>query len=94
MKRVRASLANDQLFASTFPVYRFIPAVIRIMQGFSERFHAMNPGVFSCSETAWVLSFALMMLNTDMYNRNIRVSFGESRREAARLLRARWKTGV
>lgn len=29
--------------------------------------------MFSCSDTAWVLAFGLMILNTDMYNRNIRV---------------------
>lgn len=46
----------------------------RIMERFSERYHEENPGVFSCSDTAWVLSFGLMILNTDMYNRNIKVS--------------------
>lgn len=44
------------------------------MEIFAERYHEDNPGVFSCSETAWVLSFGLMILNTDMYNRNIKVS--------------------
>lgn len=32
--------------------------------------------MFSCSDTAWVLAFGLMILNTDMYNRNIRVRGG------------------
>ena len=40
------------------------------------RYHEENPGVFSCSDTAWVLAFGLMMLNTDMYNRNIKVRGG------------------
>lgn len=44
------------------------------MERFAERYHEENPAVFSCSETAWVLSFGLMILNTDMYNRNIKVS--------------------
>lgn len=46
------------------------------MESFAARYHEENPGVFSCSDTAWVLAFGLMMLNTDMYNRNIKVSGG------------------
>lgn len=46
---------------------------LRIMESFAVRYHEENPGVFSCSDTAWVLAFGLMMLNTDMYNRNIKV---------------------
>lgn len=44
------------------------------MEAFAARYQEENPGVFSCSDTAWVLAFGLMMLNTDMYNRNIKVS--------------------
>lgn len=50
--------------------------VLRIMESFAVRYHEENPGVFSCSDTAWVLAFGLMMLNTDMYNRNIKVRVG------------------
>eukprot|EP00903_Cladosiphon_okamuranus_P016855 g15543.t2 len=46
----------------------------RIMQSFAKRYHQENPDVFSCSDTAWVLAFGLMILNTDMYNRNIKES--------------------
>ncbi|CBN74515.1 pleckstrin homology (PH) domain-containing protein [Ectocarpus siliculosus] len=46
----------------------------RIMESFAVRYHEENPYVFSCSDTAWVLAFGLMMLNTDMYNRNIKES--------------------
>lgn len=44
------------------------------MERFSERYHEENPGVFSCSQTAYILAFSLMMLNTDMYNRNLKAS--------------------
>ncbi|CAM9587992.1 unnamed protein product, partial [Phaeothamnion confervicola] len=44
----------------------------RIMERFAERFHASNPTVFGCADTAYVLAFSLMMLNTDMYNRNLK----------------------
>ncbi len=50
--------------------------ILRIMESFAVRYHEENPGVFSCSDTAWVLAFGLMMLNTDMYNRNIKVGVG------------------
>lgn len=43
------------------------------MERFSERYHEENPGIFSCSQTAYILAFSLMMLNTDMYNRNLKV---------------------
>lgn len=46
------------------------------MESFASRYHEENPDVFSCSDTAWVLAFGLMILNTDMYNRNIRVRDG------------------
>lgn len=46
------------------------------MESFAARYHQENPDVFSCSDTAWVLAFGLMILNTDMYNRNIRVRDG------------------
>ena len=33
--------------------------------------------MFSSAGTAWVLAFGLMILNTDMYNRNIKASGGD-----------------
>ena len=57
----------------TCTVFRFTSVGSRIMEKFAERYHEENPGVFSCAETVWVLSFGLMILNTDMYNRNIKV---------------------
>eukprot|EP00903_Cladosiphon_okamuranus_P013590 g12657.t1 len=39
---------------------------------FCRKIPAGNPDVFSCSDTAWVLAFGLMILNTDMYNRNVK----------------------
>lgn len=55
---------------------RHFAVVFRIMENFAARYHEENPDVFSCKDTAWVLAFGLMILNTDMYNRNIRVSDG------------------
>lgn len=60
---------------SQLPRYMVDVCTFRIMERFAERYHEENPGVFSCAETAWVLAFGLMILNTDMYNRNIKVSW-------------------
>ena len=40
----------------------------RIMEKFAERFCLDNPGVFPTADAAYILSFALIMLNTDAHN--------------------------
>eukprot|EP01116_Phalansterium_solitarium_P024696 TRINITY_DN9119_c0_g1_i1.p1 TRINITY_DN9119_c0_g1~~TRINITY_DN9119_c0_g1_i1.p1 ORF type:complete len:1155 (+),score=322.34 TRINITY_DN9119_c0_g1_i1:118-3465(+) len=44
----------------------------RIVQRFAARYHALNPGVFSHEDTAYVLAFSLIMLNTDLHNASIK----------------------
>jgi Sec7 domain len=40
---------------------------------YCRRWYADNNGaVFSCADTAYILAFSLMMLNTDMYNRSLK----------------------
>ena len=40
----------------------------RIMERFAERYCKDNPHVFNTSDAAYLLSFALIMLNTDAHN--------------------------
>ncbi|XP_042389327.1 brefeldin A-inhibited guanine nucleotide-exchange protein 5-like isoform X1 [Zingiber officinale] len=40
----------------------------RIMEKFAERFCADNPGLFKNADTAYVLAYAVLMLNTDAHN--------------------------
>lgn len=40
----------------------------RIMEKFAERYCADNPGLFKNADTAYVLAYAVIMLNTDMHN--------------------------
>ncbi|KAL9687797.1 hypothetical protein QQ045_032204 [Rhodiola kirilowii] len=40
----------------------------RIMEKFAERFCADNPGLFQNADTAYVLAYAAIMLNTDAHN--------------------------
>ena len=43
----------------------------RILEKFAISYHTQNPGVFLSSDTAYVLSFSLIMLNTDLHNHSI-----------------------
>lgn len=40
----------------------------RIMECFAQRYHENNPGMFPDSDTAYLLAFSLIMLNTDAHN--------------------------
>ncbi|CAI4058360.1 hypothetical protein SKDZ_04G3830 [Saccharomyces kudriavzevii ZP591] len=44
----------------------------RFMLKFAERFVDQNPGVFSKADTAYVLSYSLIMLNTDLHSSRIK----------------------
>eukprot|EP01041_Mallomonas_annulata_P008941 gene8941-18499_t len=45
----------------------------RILEKFAISYHTQNSGVFLSSDTAYVLSFSLIMLNTDLHNHSIPV---------------------
>lgn len=38
------------------------------MEKFAERYFQENPGVFQSADDAYILSFAIIMLNTDAHN--------------------------
>ena len=44
----------------------------RIMEKFSQRFHQANTAVLSHPDTAYILSFSLIMLNTDLHNPSVK----------------------
>ncbi|XP_014749010.1 PREDICTED: cytohesin-2 [Sturnus vulgaris] len=44
----------------------------RMMEAFAQRYCLCNPGVFTCTDTCYVLSFAVIMLNTSLHNPNVR----------------------
>jgi brefeldin A-inhibited guanine nucleotide-exchange protein len=46
--------------------------VDRVMEKFAERFTLHNPGVFPSADTAFILAFAVIMLQTDLHNPNIK----------------------
>ncbi|EGD80053.1 hypothetical protein PTSG_10329 [Salpingoeca rosetta] len=44
----------------------------RMMEAFAKRYHDCNPQQFANSDTAYVLAFATIMLNTSLHNPNIK----------------------
>eukprot|EP00045_Choanoeca_perplexa_P015203 m.185860 g.185860 ORF g.185860 m.185860 type:complete len:390 (-) comp16916_c1_seq1:188-1357(-) len=44
----------------------------RMMESFAERYHACNPSRFRQTDTAYVLAFATIMLNTSLHNPSIK----------------------
>jgi cytohesin len=43
----------------------------RILEKFAHHYFLQNPNIFLSSDTAYVLSFSLIMLNTDLHNQSI-----------------------
>ncbi|KCV69426.1 hypothetical protein H696_03856 [Fonticula alba] len=59
-------------FLSTFRLPGEAQKIDRMMERFASRFHENNPGVFARSDTAYILAFSTIMLNTDLHNPAIR----------------------
>uniref|UniRef100_UPI0037E945EB cytohesin-4-like isoform X2 n=1 Tax=Semicossyphus pulcher TaxID=241346 RepID=UPI0037E945EB len=44
----------------------------RMMEAFAARYCDCNPGVFKSTDTCYILSFSIIMLNTSLHNPNVR----------------------
>ena len=44
----------------------------RLMEKFAERYCGQNPGAYKSADTAYVLSFSVIMLNTDAHNPQVK----------------------
>ncbi len=42
----------------------------RVLQGFANRYHECNPGIFMSSEQAYYIAFSILILHTDVFNKN------------------------
>ena len=47
----------------------------RMMETFAQRYCILNPDIFTNSDTCYVLSFAVIMLNTSLHNPSVTVRF-------------------
>ncbi len=61
-----------RLFLSGFRLPGESQKVDRIMEKFAERYALQNEEVFPSADTAFILSFAVIMLQTDLHNPNIK----------------------
>jgi len=55
-------------FLSGFRLPGEAQKIDRIMEKFAERFTEQNPGLFPTADVAFILSFSIIMLNTDLHN--------------------------
>ncbi|XP_067928012.1 cytohesin-1-like [Watersipora subatra] len=48
----------------------------RMMEKFAERYCELNPGIFTTTDTCYILSYAIIMLNTTLHNANVKMKTG------------------
>ncbi|KAI4377500.1 hypothetical protein MLD38_015112 [Melastoma candidum] len=65
-------------FLKGFRLPREAQKIDRIMEKFAERYCADNPGLLKNADTAYVLAYAVIMLNTDAHNPNISSKMSKS----------------
>jgi len=61
-----------RLFLSGFRLPGEAQKIDRIMEKFAEKFTSQNPDVFPSADTAFILAFSVIMLNTDQHNPSIK----------------------
>lgn len=42
----------------------------RFLQAFADRYHECNPGIFASSDQAYFIAFSILILHTDVFNKN------------------------
>lgn len=68
------SLFDDAIrqYLSSFRLPGEAQKIDRIMQKFASRFCVCNPNVFASADTAYVLAYSVIMLNTDAHNAQVK----------------------
>ena len=61
-----------RLFLSGFRLPGEAQKIDRIMEKFAEKFTSQNPEIFPSADTAFILAFSVIMLNTDLHNPSIK----------------------
>ena len=60
-----------RFFLSLFRLPGEAQQIDRVVQNFAERYHTVHPSIFSSPDTAYVLAFSVIMLNTDAHSSQI-----------------------
>ncbi|KAI9809437.1 MAG: hypothetical protein M1827_006874 [Pycnora praestabilis] len=42
----------------------------RVLQGFADRYHECNPGIYASPDQAYFIAFSILILHTDVFNKN------------------------
>ncbi len=61
-----------RVFLGKFKIFGEAEVVDRTMEQFAERYCSQNPSAFSSPGTAYILSFSIMMLNTDLHSVHVK----------------------
>jgi brefeldin A-inhibited guanine nucleotide-exchange protein len=61
-----------RLFLAGFRLPGEAQKIDRIMEKFAEKFTYQNPDIFPSADTAFILAFSVIMLNTDLHNPSIK----------------------
>jgi len=61
-----------RLFLAGFRLPGEAQKIDRIMEKFAEKFTTQNPEIFPSADTAFILAFSVIMLNTDLHNPSIK----------------------
>ena len=67
-------MALDEALRSLLRTFRLpgeAQQIDRIVEKFAQNYFLQNPGVFTNSDTVFILSFSLIMLNTDLHNESV-----------------------
>ena len=62
-----------RLFLSSFHLPGEAPKVDRLMEAFSKQYCSLNETCFKHTDTCYIFSFAIIMLNTSLHNPSVRV---------------------
>ncbi|XP_072125253.1 cytohesin-3 isoform X2 [Mobula birostris] len=71
-KTVIGDYLGERQFLWSFRLPGEAQKIDRMMEAFASRYCQCNPGVFQSTDTCYVLSFAIIMLNTSLHNPNVR----------------------
>ncbi|XP_065898376.1 cytohesin-1-like [Dysidea avara] len=61
-----------RLFLKSFVLPGESQQIDRMIETFATRYCSCNPHIFSCTDTCYVLSFSIIMLNTGLHNPNVK----------------------
>ena len=59
-------------FVAAFRLPGEAQKIDRMMEKFAEQYHKHNPGVFSAADTAYVLAYSVILLNSDAHNPQVK----------------------